>query len=240
LMTSHHNPDLYKVLTDLQDEEDMGGDMDFKVTGTRDGITAIQMDIKIKGLPDHIFKEALNAAHKGRLQILEGMSKVIDKPRAELSPFAPRLITLKVNPDKIRFIIGPGGEVINKIVAECNVQIDIEDDGTVVITTTDAEGGARAQAWIEGIVADPEVGKIYENVKVTKLLEFGALVEFMPGKEGMVHVSEIADEYVTDINKFIKEGQIVNVKLLAIDEANGRFKLTIKGIKQPKPKSPSV
>jgi polyribonucleotide nucleotidyltransferase len=234
LMTSHHNPELYKVLTDLQDEEDMGGDMDFKVTGTRDGITAIQMDIKIKGLPDKIFKEALEQAFEGRIQILDMMEKVIAKPRAELSPFAPRLITIKVNPEKIRFIIGPGGEMINKIIEETGVQsIDIDDDGTVIITSTSGEGSEKAKAWVENICADPEVGKIYQNVKITKMFEFGGLVEFMPGKEGMIHVSEVADEYVQDVSKFLKEGQVVNCKLLAIDERSGKFKMSMKGIKQP-------
>ena len=234
LMTSHHNPDLYKILTDLQDEEDMGGDMDFKVTGTRDGITAIQMDIKLKGLPDNIFKEALEQANVGRLQILDAMAKAIAEPRKELSPHAPRLITMKVHPDKIRFIIGPGGEMINKIIDETGVQsIDIEDDGTVIVTTPDGESGKKAQEWIEGIVADPEVGKVYENVKITKLLEFGAIVEFMPGKEGMVHISEVSDEYLEDITKVLKEGQLVTVKLLDIDEVGGRYKLTMKKIPQP-------
>jgi len=234
LMTSHHNPDLYKILTDLQDEEDMGGDMDFKVTGTREGITAIQMDIKIKGLPDKIFKEALNQACEGRLEILDAMEKVIAKPRPELSKYAPRLITIKVNPEKIRFIIGPGGEVINKIISETGVQaIDIEQDGTVIITSVSAEGSDKAKAWVESIVAEPEIGKIYTNVKITKMFEFGGLVEFMPGKEGMIHISEVADEYVQDVSKYLKEGQIINCKLLAIDERSGKFKLTMKGIKQP-------
>ncbi|MBU0728024.1 polyribonucleotide nucleotidyltransferase [Patescibacteria group bacterium] len=235
LMTSHHNPDLYKILTDLQDEEDMGGDMDFKVTGTKDGITAIQMDIKLKAIPDKIFVEALAAAKKGRLEILDTMIKVIAEPRKELSPFAPQLITMKINPEKIRFVIGPGGEVINKIIDECGIDsLDIDDDGTLVITTPNGEAGAKAKAWVESIVADPEKGKTYENCKVTKVLEFGAIVEFMPGKEGMVHVSEISDEFVKDVNTLIKEGQIVNVKLLEIDERQGRFKLTMKGVPQPK------
>ena len=235
LMTSHHNTDLYKILTDLQDEEDMGGDMDFKVTGTRDGITAIQMDTKIKGLPDNIFKEALEQAFEGRIQILDAMEKVIAKPRAELSPFAPRLITIKVNPEKIRFIIGPGGEMINKIIDETGVQaIDIDDDGTVIITSTSGEGADKAKAWVENICADPEVGKIYQNVKITKMFEFGGLVEFMPGKEGMIHISEVSDEYVTDVSKFLKEGQVVNCKLLAIDERSGKYKMSMKGIPQPK------
>ena len=235
LMTSHHNQDLYKILTDLQDEEDMGGDMDFKVTGTRDGITAIQMDIKIKGLPDNIFKEALDQALEGRLHILDAMEKVIAEPRAELSPFAPRLITIKVNPEKIRYIICPGGEMINKIIDETGVQsIDIDDDGTVIITSTNGEGADKAKAWVENICADPETGKIYENVKITKMFEFGGLVEFMPGKEGMIHISEVSDEYVTDVSKFLKEGQVVNCKLLAIDERSGKFKMSMKGIPQPK------
>jgi polyribonucleotide nucleotidyltransferase len=235
LMTSHHNPDLYKILTDLQDEEDMGGDMDFKVTGTKDGITAIQMDIKLKAIPDNIFVEALKSAKKGRLEILDAMTKVIAEPRKELSPYAPQLITMKINPEKIRFVIGPGGEVINKIIDECGIDsLDIEDDGTLVITTPNGEAGKKAQEWVESIVADPEKGKTYENCKVTKVLEFGAIVEFMPGKEGMVHVSEISDEFVKDVGTLVKEGQIVNVKLLEIDERQGRFKLTMKGVTQPK------
>jgi polyribonucleotide nucleotidyltransferase len=236
LMTSHHNPELYKVLTDLQDEEDMGGDMDFKVTGTREGITAIQMDIKIPGLPDKIFVEALTQAKKGRLQILDAMEKVLAKPRAELSKFAPRIITLKVNPDKIRFIIGPGGEMINKITAETGVQIDIEDDGTVMITTANAEMGQKAKEWIEGICADPVVGTVYKACKVTKLFEFGALVEFMPKREGMVHVSEIQDGFLQDINTVIKVGDIVDVKLMEVDEASGKYRLSIKRAKMPSAK----
>ena len=234
LITSHHNPELYKILTDLQDEEDMGGDMDFKVTGTKDGITAIQMDTKLKGLEDHIFVEGLEQAKKGRLHILEEMGKVIGTPREKLSEFAPQLISIKVNPDKIRYIIGPGGEMINKIIDETGVQsIDIEDDGSVIITTVGSEPGEKAKTWIEAITADPEVGKVYENVKITKMFEFGGLVEFMPGKEGMIHVSEVADEYVEDVSKFLKEGQIVNTKLLAVDERSGKFKMSMKGIKQP-------
>jgi polyribonucleotide nucleotidyltransferase len=211
----------------------MGGDMDFKVAGTKDGITAIQMDIKIKGLPDKIFKEALEQACKGRLQILESMEKVIAKPRAELSQYAPRLITIKINPEKIRLVIGPGGEMINKIIDQCGVDINVEQDGTVVVTTKSAEGGERAKKWIEGICADPIIGTVYENVKVGKLLEFGAIVDFMPGKGGMVHISEITDDYIQDISSVLKEGQSVNVKLLEIDEIQGRFRLTMKGIPQP-------
>ena len=234
LMTDHSDPSKYRILTDLQDEEDMGGDMDFKVTGTRDGITAIQMDTKLKGLGDHIFVEGLAAAKKGRLEILDAMDKVISAPRAELSPYAPRLLSMQVSPEKIRFIIGPGGEMINRIIAETGVQsIDIEDDGSVVITSVNGESAKKAEEWIKNLTANPEIGKLYENSKVTKVLEFGAIVEFMPGKEGMVHVSEIADSFVKDVATIIKEGQIVNVKLLAIDEAQGRFKLTMKGIPQP-------
>jgi len=234
LMTDHNDPSKYRILTDLQDEEDMGGDMDFKVTGTRDGITAIQMDTKLKGLADHIFVEGLTAAKKGRMEILDAMDAIISAPRPELSEYAPRLLSMMVNPEKIRFIIGPGGEMINRIIAETGVQsIDIEDDGSVVITSVNGESAKKAEEWIKNLTANPEVGKVYENCKVTKVLEFGTIVEFMPGKEGMVHVSEIADSFIKDVASVIKEGQIVNVKLLAIDEAQGRFKLTMKGIKQP-------
>lgn len=238
LITSHHNAELYKILTDLQDEEDMGGDMDFKVTGTRDGITAIQMDTKLKGLEDHIFVEGLEQAKVGRLQILDAMTAVIAEPRKEMSEYAPQLISLKVNPDKIRFIIGPGGEMINRIIDETGVDsIDIEDDGSVIITTVGSEKGAKARIWIEQITADPEVGKVYENVKITKMFEFGGLVEFMPGKEGMIHVSEISNEFVKDVSTILKEGQLVNTKLLAVDERSGKFKMSMKGIPQPeKPK----
>ena len=234
LMTDYENPSNYRILTDLQDEEDMGGDMDFKVTGTEDGITAIQMDIKLKEIPDNIFGEALSAAKKGRLEILEAMAKAIAKPNEKLSPYAPSLLSLKVNPEKIRFIIGPGGEVINKIIDECGIEsLDIDDDGTVVITSKNQEGGDKAYKWVQAIVADPETGKTYENSKVKKVLEFGAIVEFMPGKEGMVHVSELSDTFVKDVSTLIKEGQTVNVKLLEIDTRNNRFKLSMKGITQP-------
>ena len=234
LMTDYNDPSNYAILTDLQDEEDFGGDMDFKVTGTRKGITAIQMDIKLKSLEDHVFVEALAAAKKGRLHILDAMDAVISQSRPELSDYAPRLLSMTVNPEKIRFIIGPGGEMINKIIAETGVDsIDIEDDGSLVITSLGGESAKKAEQWIKDITADPETGKIYENSKVTKVLEFGAIVEFMAGKEGMVHVSEISDEFVKDVSTLISEGQIVNVKLMAIDERQGRYKLSMKGIPQP-------
>lgn len=233
LMTDHDNPSVYKIITDLQDEEDMGGDMDFKVTGTRKGITAIQMDIKLKSLADNIFVEALTDAKKGRLFILDEMDKVISQA-GEMSEFAPRLLPMKVNPEKIRFIIGPGGEMINRIIAETGVQsIDIEDDGSVVITSVGGDSAKKAEQWIKDLTADPVVGTIYKNCKVTKLLEVGAIVEFMPGKEGMVHISEVANEHVTDISKYLREKQIINVKLLKVDLMKGRFSLTIKGIPQP-------
>ncbi|MBI5421681.1 S1 RNA-binding domain-containing protein [Candidatus Peregrinibacteria bacterium] len=191
------------------------------------------MDIKIMGLRDQIFVDALTQAKIGRLQILDAMDKVMSKPRAELSQYAPRLITIKIDPAKIRLIIGPGGETINKIIDQCGVDLDVEQDGTVIITTKSAEGGAKAKAWVESIVADPVVGRIYKNVKIGRLLEFGAIVDFMPGKGGMCHVSEISDEYVSDITKVLKEGQLVNVKLLEIDTVQNRFKLSMKGIPQP-------
>ncbi len=234
LMTDHDNPENYRVLTDLQDEEDMGGDMDFKVTGTKDGITAIQMDTKLKGIKDEIFVEGLEQAKKGRLEILDEMAKAIAAPRPELNKYAPQLISMQIDPEKIRFVIGPGGSVINDIIDTTGIDsLDIEDDGKLVITTPNAEAGKKAQAWVESIVADPEVNKVYENSKVTKVLEVGAIVEFMPGKEGMVHISELDEKRVEKVTDYLNEGDMCNVKLLAIDERNGRFKLTIKGIPQP-------
>lgn len=231
-MMSDTETGVFKILTDLQDEEDFGGDMDFKVAGTETGITAIQMDIKVKGLTSEMFEQALEQARKGRLEILDAMLAVISAPRAELSEFAPRLITLKINPDKIRMVIGKGGETINKIIDETGVQIDIEDNGTVIITSADAVGSARAVEIIKGLTAEPEVGKIYNNSKVVKLMDFGAFVEFMPGIDGLVHVSMITDKKrLNHPSEELKEGQMVNVKLMEID-AQGRKRLSMVGIPQ--------
>lgn len=224
-MASNQKGD-YKILTDIQDLEDGQGGMDFKITGTIDGITAIQMDTKTTGLNMKMIEEALQKGQKARLQILDIMNKTLDTPK-ELSPYAPRIITMKINPDKIREVIGPGGKVINKIIDETGVAIDIEEDGTIFITSVSEAGSAQAVKMIEDLTAEPEIGKTYIG-KVVKIMDFGAFVEFMPGQEGLVHISEITDkERVNDVKKYLKEGQEVKVKLIKIDEM-GRNNLSIK------------
>jgi polyribonucleotide nucleotidyltransferase len=230
LMVNHNNPEEFVILSDIQDAEDFAGDMDFKVAGTKDGITALQMDIKLKGLSLDILRKALNQAKEGRGEILSAMLKAIDKPRAELSPYAPRITKLQINPEKIREVIGKGGETIQKITAETGVDIDIEDSGLIMIASADADAAQKAKQWIESIVAEPEVGKVY-NGKVVKIMDFGAFVEILPGKDGMVHISQIRDERVEDINKELKEGDEVKVKLMEIDD-RGRLNLSMKAVKQ--------
>jgi polyribonucleotide nucleotidyltransferase len=230
LMVNHDKPSEYVILSDIQDAEDFAGDMDFKVAGTKDGVTALQMDIKLKGLSLDVLRAALEQAKSGRAEILDAMLKVIDKPRAELSPFAPRITKLQINPEKIREVIGKGGETIQKITAETGVDIDIEDSGLIMIASADADAANKAKEWIESIVAEPEVGKVY-NGKVVKVMEFGAFVEILPGKDGMVHISQIRDERVEDINKELKEGDEVTVKLMEIDD-RGRLNLSMKAVKQ--------
>jgi polyribonucleotide nucleotidyltransferase len=230
LMVNHEDPKQHVILTDLQDAEDFAGDMDFKVAGTADGINALQMDIKLKGLSLDILQAALNQAKDGRTFILDAMTKVIDKPRAELSPYAPRIMKMQIDPEKIREVIGKGGETIQKITAETGVEIDIEDSGLIMIASADAGAAKAAQEWIASIVAVPEVGQVYEG-KVVKVLDFGAFVEILPGKEGMVHVSQIRDERVEDIHKELKEGDEVTVKLMEVD-SQGRLNLSIKAAKK--------
>ena len=219
------------ILTDIADAEDFAGDMDFKVTGTTKGVTALQMDMKVPGLPVDILKLALEKAKKGRFVILNHMLKTIDKPRTEISPLAPRVESIKINPDKIREIIGKGGETIQKITAETGTTIDIKDDGTVMIASPDNEHIMAAIHWIESIVAEPEVGRVYENVPVVSVLDFGAFVQILPGKDGLVHVSEISDERVAKPSDVLKEGDKVTVKLIAIDD-KGRLQLSIKAAKK--------
>lgn len=229
-MMSDSETGTFKILTDLQDEEDFGGDMDFKVAGTETGITAIQMDIKVKGLTKDMFDQALTQAKKGRLEILAAMNAVISEPK-EMSEFAPRMTTLKINPDKIRMVIGKGGETINGIIADTGVQIDIDDDGTIIITSVDGESSKKAIETIKGLTAEPEVGKVYNNCKVVKIMDFGAFVEFMPGNDGLVHISMISDQRVDKVTDVLKEGQMVNVKLMEID-SQGRKRLSMVGIPQ--------
>jgi polyribonucleotide nucleotidyltransferase len=218
------------ILSDIADAEDFAGDMDFKVAGTEKGITALQMDMKVHGLPVSVLREALDKAKTGRSEILNHMISVIDQPRTEMSAYAPRVESISVKPDKIREIIGKGGETINKIIAETGAEIDIKDDGSVFISSPDKSSIDAAIAMINNIVAEPEVGKIYENCRVVSVLDFGAFVEILPGKDGLVHVSEMSDERVNKPSDVVKEGDRVDVKLVAIDD-KGRLNLSMKAAK---------
>ena len=216
----------YKILTDIQGLEDHSGDMDFKIAGTRDGITAIQMDTKINGLTDDMVKDTFVQAKRARLEILGVMAKAIAEPRQELSPYAPRITTLHINPEKIRDVIGPGGKMINKIINETGVSIDIEDDGSVFIPSTSAEGAVKAKEWIELLTEEAEVGKIYHG-KVTRLFDFGAMVEFLPKQEGLIHISEIAPFHVNTPEDIVHTGDELPVKVVDIDD-QGRVNLSLK------------
>lgn len=216
----------FAVLTDILGDEDHLGDMDFKVAGTANGITALQMDIKVQGITKEIMQVALAQAKEGRLHILSKMQEAMGSVRTELSAHAPRMVSFKIHPDKIREVIGKGGATIQALTKETGCSIDIKDDGTVTIASTSAEGMAEAKAHIEGITAEAEVGKIYEG-PVVKLLEFGALVNILPGKDGLLHISEISNERVKEVKDYLTEGQVVRVKLLAADE-RGRLRLSLK------------
>lgn len=220
------------ILSDIQGMEDFLGDMDFKVAGTKKGITAIQMDIKISGIDEAILRQALAQAKEGRLHILGEMQKTIDRPRPEISPYAPAVITMQIHPDKIRDVIGTGGKVINKIIEETNVKIDIENDGTVFILAVERDMGKRAKEIIEGIVEEPEVGKTYK-AKVTRMMAFGAFVEILPGKEGLLHVSQYDHKRIEKIDDVLQVGDEVEVKLTEIDN-QGRLNLSRK-VLLPKP-----
>lgn len=215
------------ILSDIADAEDFAGDMDFKVTGTSKGITALQMDMKVHGLNVDILKQALLQGKEGRAFILEHMLTTLAEPRKDLSPFAPRVESIKINPDKIREVIGKGGETINKIIAETGAEIDIKDDGTVFIASPDKQSITAAIQYIESLTAEPEVGKIYKDVPVVSVMDFGAFVQIMPGKDGLVHVSEMREERVNKPSDIVQEGDKVTVKLVAIDE-KGRLQLSMK------------
>ncbi|MCA9324978.1 polyribonucleotide nucleotidyltransferase [Candidatus Saccharibacteria bacterium] len=219
--------DKYYVLSDIADAEDFAGDMDFKVAGTEKGITALQMDMKVHGLPVSTLKEALQQGKEGRGEILRHMLTTLDGPRQEMSPYAPRVESVVINPDKIREIIGKGGETIQKITAETGTEIDIKDDGTVMIASPDGASIAAAKQWIADIVEEPEVGKIYVDKPVVSVMDFGAFVQIMPGKDGLVHVSEMSEERVNKPSDVVKEGDKVTVKLIAIDD-RGRLQLSMK------------
>ncbi|MGD8560358.1 MAG: polyribonucleotide nucleotidyltransferase [Gammaproteobacteria bacterium] len=220
--------DKFAVLSDILGDEDHLGDMDFKVAGTQNGVNALQMDIKIDGITQDIMKQALAQAKEGRLHILGKMNEVISDSRQEMSEYAPRYITLKIHPDKIRDVIGKGGATIRQITEETGASIDIEDDGTVKIASVDSAAGEEAQRRIELITADVEVGGVYEG-KVSKLMDFGAFVTILPGKDGLVHISQISHERVENVSDKLSEGDIIKVKVLEIDK-QGRIRLSMKAV----------
>ena len=217
------------IMSDIADAEDFAGDMDFKVTGTEQGITALQMDMKVHGLAPEILRAALIQGREGRLEILEHMISILPEPRKELSAYAPRIETITINPDRIRDIIGKGGETIQKITAETNTEIDIKDDGNIMIASPDKTSIDAAKDWIAKLTQEPEVGKVYENCRVVSVLDFGAFVEILPGHEGLVHVSEMKDERVEKPSDIVAEGDTVTVKLVAIDD-RGRLQLSMKAV----------
>ena len=224
----------YQILTDIQGPEDHHGDMDFKVAGTEKGVTAIQMDVKVPGIDEKILKEILNQGKKARLQILDEIRKVLPEPRAELSPFAPRILTIQINPEKIREVIGPGGRVIHEIMEECEVSIDIEETGKIFVTAEKEEAAKKAIAWIKNITREIRVGEIFQG-KVRKILDFGAFVEILPGQEGLIHISQLAPYRVKKVEDVVKVGDIIPVKVISIDE-QGRINLSLKAARG-KPKS---
>ncbi len=218
----------FKVLTDILGDEDHLGDMDFKVAGTREGVTALQMDIKVEGITPEIMKVALAQARAGRMHILDEMAKVISEPRAKMSEWAPSIITLKIDPEKIRDVIGKGGAVIRQITEETGTTIDIENDGTVKIASVQGAAGREAQRRIELITADVEVGRIYDG-RVAKLMDFGAFVTILPGRDGLVHISQISDERVERVSDKLKEGDQIRVKVLEVDR-QGRIRLSMRNV----------
>ena len=218
------------VLTDLMDAEDFAGDMDFKVTGTRKGITALQMDMKVHGLPVDILEKAINQSHEGRMFILDHMLSVLSAPRAELSPYAPRIEKLIVSPDKIGAIIGKGGEMINKITSETGAEVDIDDSGLITISGTDPEKIQHAIDWIKSLVEEPEVGKIYKG-KVVSIKDFGAFVNILPGIDGMLHISQISEKRLDKVEDVLHLGDIIKVRLESIDD-KGRLSLSMRHVEQ--------
>lgn len=218
------------VLSDIADAEDFAGDMDFKVTGTAKGITALQMDMKVHGLPVTVLRQAIEQSKAGRAHILQHMLSVLPAPREALSPYAPRIEKLKIDPDKIGAVIGKGGEVINKITSETGAEVDIKEDGLITIASPDGASIEKALNWIKSLVEEPEVGKIYQGT-VVSIKDFGAFVNILPGIDGMLHISQLSDKRVGKVTDVLKEGQTVRVKLTEIDN-RGRLSLTMKGIEQ--------
>jgi polyribonucleotide nucleotidyltransferase len=215
----------YELLTDILGEEDHFGDMDFKVAGTADGITAIQLDIKAEGLEHNIMVEALKRAKQARLEILKVMAKAISEPRPELSVYAPKLVSIEIDPELIGKVIGPGGKVIKGIQEQTDTTIEVEEDGTIYISCLGGDGHLKAKEIIESITQPPQVGRIYHQAKVVSVKDFGAFIEIIPGVEGLCHISELSDGYVKNVDDICKLGDLMPVKLIAIDE-QGRFKLS--------------
>jgi len=219
----------YKIITDIQGPEDHYGDMDFKVAGTKEGITAVQMDVKIDGIGEEILRNSLEQGKKVRFQILDKMMKTISAPRPNLSPYAPRVLAIQINPAKIREVIGPGGKIINEIIEECGVSIDIEDSGKIFITSEKEEAAGKAVDWIKNITREVKVGEVFQG-KVKRILDFGAFVEILPGQEGLVHISQLANFRVEKVEDIVKVGDIIPVKVVSIDE-QGRINLSLKEAK---------
>jgi len=220
--------DKFKVLTDIQGLEDHYGDMDFKAAGTRDGITALQMDVKVDGVTIDMLSAVLAQSHDNRLEIMEKITAVIAEPKKEMSQYAPRIITMQINPDKIRNVIGTGGKIINEIIDETGVQIDIEDDGSVFITSADEASAEKARKWIDGLTHEVKAGEIF-NARVTRIMNFGAFAEVLPGQEGLIHISEIADRRIEKVEDVLKVGDVIPVKVKEID-SQGRINLSAKAV----------
>jgi polyribonucleotide nucleotidyltransferase len=226
LVMDEQNPNNFKVLTDIAGIEDFNGHMDFKVTGSDVGVTALQLDIKVKGLTPAILAQALQQAKPARIHIINKMKEALAEPRPDLSPYAPRITSFNIKPEKIREVIGAGGKVINEIIAQTGVKIDIEDSGLVMVASSDAEASAKAVEWIKNIVKEVEPGEVYEG-KVTRVMDFGAFVEVLPGKEGLVHVSQLANYHVNKVEDVVKMGDTLKVQVIEIDD-QGRLNLTHK------------
>ncbi|MFA5991182.1 MAG: polyribonucleotide nucleotidyltransferase [Candidatus Doudnabacteria bacterium] len=232
LVMDEKNPNNFKVLTDIAGIEDFNGHMDFKVTGSEHGVTALQLDMKLKGLSADILAQALQQAKPARTHIISKMKEAISAPRADLSPYAPRITSFKIKPDKIREVIGSGGKIINEIIASCpGVKIDIEDDGLVMVTSTDADSAKKAVEWIQNIVKEVQPGEIYEG-KVVRIMDFGAFVQVLPGKDGLVHISQLANYRVNKVEDVVKIGDTLKVEVSEIDD-QGRINLTHKPFAAP-------
>ncbi len=222
------NAPAFKVLTDIQGLEDHFGDMDFKVAGTREGVTALQMDVKVDGVNTEMLAAVLKQSHVNRLEILDMIEALLSGPRKEMSPYAPRIITIHINPEKIRDVIGPGGKVINQIIDETGVEIDIEDDGLVFITSTDEISAKKAEEWVRNITREVRAGEVFQG-QVKRIMNFGAFVEILPGQEGLVHISELSDRRVERVEDVVNVGDMVSVKVKEIDK-QGRINLTMKDV----------